>query len=329
MSKLKPKLFTSNENLITLLKARNMSVRNERRAAKILEQENYYYLINGYNTVFLVSKNPEDTYRDRTTFFEVLALYKFDQLLREKLLINLLKVEHIIKTRIIYVFSKYHEHDHTAYLNLDSFNQSGESNKERATNIIGDMNRLIVSSQKKHRSISHYMEKHGYVPLWVLSKVMTFGRTNSFYSCLQNRDKQEIASAFNLNPRAFKCIIDFLSTLRNKCAHGERIYCHINDITRSRPILGLPEHRLLKIPTSRHNRYQYGIEDILALLICLRYFLSPYRYDTLLKEINHALNTKLKKRLKSIDITVIKNIMGLNCGWFEILRHYKESHTTP
>ena len=58
--------------------------------------------------------------------------------------------------------------------------------------------------------------------------------------------------------------------------------------------------------------------DILALLIALKYFVSPLRYDRLLKRIDFALHEKLKKRLHSIDITEVKRIMGLNCDWLKL-----------
>lgn len=309
------KIYKPNEELVDLLIARNMTIPNKSWAVKILDYENYYNVVNGYNKIFITSTMPEDYYRDGTTFNELLALYTFDRTIREKLLIELLRVEHIVKSRIVAVFSKYHGHDHTSYLRPESFNSTSFENFKRTNSMIFDILKLIDSKKFKHGSIKHYDDKYGYVPLWVLAKVMTFGKLNSFYSCMKYEEKIEIAAAFSLTPKEFKGVIDFIANLRNKCAHGERIYCHAKDVPSPRPIPSLKEHDMLCIPKNQSGHRPYGTQDILALLISLRYFLSPSRYNNLLNKINYALHNKLQHRLTSIDITVIKNIMGLNCDW--------------
>ena len=318
MPNIMQKIYKPNEELVDLLISRNMTIINKSWAVKILNHENYYYLINGYNKIFIASTAPEDYYKDGSTFNELLALYTFDRTLRENLLIELLRVEHIVKSNIISVFSKYHGHDHTAYLRPENFNATSFENFRRTNSMIFDMLKLIESKKKTHGSIKHYMDKYGYVPLWVLSKVMTFGKLNSFYSCLKNEEKTEIAATFHLTPKEFKGIIDFIANLRNKCAHGERIYCHGKDLPLPRPIPNLKEHTMLYIPKNKSGYKPYGSQDILALLISLRYFLSPNRYNHLLSKIDNALHHKLANRLVSVDITVVENIMGLNCDWLKL-----------
>ena len=75
---------------------------------------------------------------------------------------------------------------------------------------------------------------------------------------------------------------------------------------------------MLCIPKNKSGYKLYGSQDILALLISLRYFLSPNRYNELLSKIDYALHTKLAKRLVSINVTVVENIMGLNCDWLKL-----------
>ena len=78
--------------------------------------------------------------------------------------------------------------------------------------MIFDMLKLIDKQQKIHGAVKHYMDKYGYVPLWVLSKVMTFGKLNSFYACMLEEEKTKVAASFNLNSKNFKNLIDFLQT---------------------------------------------------------------------------------------------------------------------
>lgn len=323
------KIYKPNEELVNLLISRNMTIYNKPWAAKILDYENYYYVINGYNKIFITSTIPEDYYRDGTTFNELLALYTFDRTIREKLLIELLRVEHIVKSRIVSVFSKYHGHDHTSYLRPENFNSTSFENFKRTNSMIFDILKLIDSQKKRHGSVKHYMDKYGYVPLWVLSKVMTFGKLNSFYSCMKNEEKTEIAAAFALTPKEFKGVIDFIANLRNKCAHGERIYCHAKDVPLPRPIPNLKEHDMLGIPKNKSGHRPYGTQDVLALLISLRYFLSPNRYNNLLNKINYALHNKLQHRLTSIDISVVENIMGLNCNWLLLTNFQQKCSAKP
>lgn len=266
---------------------------------------------------FISSTNGEDSYKPGTTFNEIVALYSFDRRLREILLPELLRIEHSVKAIIIDIFSQNHGEDHTVYLRPESFNVVGFSNFKRVNALIFDLLKLIDKQRNRHNAVQHYMNKYGSVPLWVLSKVMTFGRINSFYGCMCKEDKEKVAAAFHLSPADFKSLIDFIAIFRNKCAHGERIYCHIKDQKRPSPIHNMPLHSLLSIPKN-HKGYKYGTQDILALLIAMKYFLQSTRYKNLIRRIDYALNQKLNYRLKTISCNEIRKIMGLQENWQQL-----------
>ncbi len=308
------KPYKSIDDQISILESRKITIPSKSFARRVLSYENYYYVINGYKTPFINSTSPNDSYKQGTTFNEIIALYTFDRRLREILLPELLRIEHSVKARIIDVFSKYHGHDHTSYLRPASFNASTFDNFKRVNTLIFELLKLIDKQRNRHNAVQHYMEKYHSIPIWVLSKVMTFGKLNSFYGCMQAKDKAEIASAFHLRPGHFKSLIDYISIFRNKCAHGERIYCHIKDQKRPAPIPNLPIHAQLGIP---HNAkgYKYGTQDILALLIAMKFFLHQDRYSHLIQRIDYALNAKLFRRLHTIPCSDIQEIMGLVGDW--------------
>lgn len=308
------KPFKTVDEQIEILENRNIIVSNKRFARQILTYENYYYVINGYKTPFINSTNNGDAYKPGTSFNEIVALYSFDRKLRELLMPELLRIEHCIKAIIIDVFSKNHGEDHTVYLRPEAFNVNGFNNFKRVNALIFELLKLIDKQRKFHNAVQHYMNKYGSVPLWVLSKVMTFGKINSFYGCMCKEDKEKVAATFNLSSNEFKSLIDFMAVFRNKCAHGERIYCHIKDQKRPTPISNLPLHELLEIPRNRKG-YKYGTQDIFALLIAMKYFLHSTRYEKLIRHIDYALNRKLARRLKSISCDEIRKIMGLGKGW--------------
>lgn len=302
---------------LEILAKRKVKIRSPKLAARILKYENYYYIINGYKAPFISSTNGEDVYKNGTSFDEIVALYTFDRRLREILLPELLRIEHSIKASIIDVFSRRHGENHTSYLRPESFNSQAFSNFRRTNALIFDLLHLIEREQKRHDAIAHYMESYGYVPLWVLSKVMTFGKINSFYGCMLREDKDEVAASFGLGAGDFKSLVDCLATFRNKCAHGERVYCHVKDQKKPRPINSLAIHSRLALP---HNAkgYKYGTQDILALLVAMKYFSQSDRYQRLIHKIDFALNKKLAHRLHSISVEDIMQIMGLVGDWQQL-----------
>lgn len=311
------KLFKTHTEQIEILKSRGLSISNDEYAIKILAHENYYALINGYKDLFIATTSPSDHYKPLATFKEILALYSFDRKLRELLLIELLRVERSIRTKIIYSFSEKYGYNHNAYLMPASFNIKGQINFNRASLLICSLNNLIEKYKTKHNAISHYVDKHGYVPLWVLSNVMTFGKLNSFYAAMLYPEKIDVAKEFNLTPNSFKPLVDILAEFRNKCAHGEKVYCYAKDRCISRPIPYLPLHSSLGIPVNQKG-YKHGTEDVLAVLIALKPFMSAFRYKKLIDNISFSLQNKLAQRLKSISIDDVKDVMGLKGNWIEL-----------
>ena len=301
------KSYKTVDEQIEILKSRKMSFPNEKLAHIVLQHEGYYSIINGYKTPFLDSTDIEDTYKAGVTFNEIIALSSFDRKLREFLLPELLRIEHSVKTHIVNSFSRYHGHDHTSYLRPDSFNSNGFKNFKRVNTLIFELLKLIDKQGRTHGAIKHYLDKYGTIPLWVLAKVMTFGKLNSFYGCMLQKDKEEVAQSFHLKSETFKTLIDFIAIFRNKCAHDERIYCHIKDQKKPQPIPNLSVHESLNIPRNEKG-YKYGTQDVLALLIAMKYFLQGDRYRKLIKHIDYALNIKLAKRLHSISVDDIKKV---------------------
>lgn len=310
------KPYISINEQISLLESRNIIIHNHHFAYRVLEYENYYCVINGYKAPFIASTNP-DYYKKGTLFNEVVALYTFDRRLREILFPDLLRIEHVMKSYIINAFSASHGNDHKSYLCPESFNCNGPTNTTRVDGMILDLTKMINKRKYTHEAIAHYMNKYGFVPLWVLSKVMTFGKINSFYAIMLNDEKIQVAKSFKLTPKVFKSLIDFLARFRNKCAHSERIYSSSRDAFKPHPIPILPIHKELHIP---HNSkgYKYGINDILALLIAMKPFMQEARFSHLVERIDYALNIKLKRRLNRESFNYVINTMGLVGDWTHI-----------
>lgn len=179
--------------------------------------------------------------------------------------------------------------------------------------LIANLNSKISEYTFKHKAIGYYIRSHHYVPLWVLATIMSFGSANRFFSRLKFQDKVAIAAEFNMKPSNFESILYILCAFRNKCAHGERIYSYKKDVVRSKYIPLLPYHA--KLGLSRDTIY--GREDVLALLIVLKYFIPAKHYTLLIARIENRLN-KLSASLSTISITKVMNIMGLPPNWTQL-----------
>lgn len=314
------KVFKTYEELIELLKSRGIIIDNPECAINILSSENYYSVINGYNDLFLNTTRCSDCYKPGTNFSEIVALYNFDRHLREILLIELLRIEKLIRTKVTYTFSKYHGYDHRKYLSLQNFNSGGPKNQSLTQKLIDELNATIQYYSKKHKAISYYLNSHGYVPLWVLSNVVSFGTLNYFISRMLIDEKIEVSNEFGLNVSEFESILHILCDFRNKCAHGERIYSYKKDIVKSHYIPIFKLHSTLRIPSNEKGP-KYGREDVLALLIVLKFFISTRHYPLLIAKIENQLN-KLSSKLSVVSIQDVMQVMGLVPNWTD-LKHFK------
>lgn len=313
------KCFKTYKEQLEILKSRGMIVDNDERAITVLKRVNYYSLINGYKDLFIATTSPREHYKKGTNFSEIVALYCFDRHLRELLLIELLQIEKAISTTITYIFSYYYGYDHNMYLSLDSFNSIGDRNQYLTEKLINKLKEKVSKYSKKHKAISYYNNCYGYVPLWVLSTVLSFGELNNFYSRLKYNLKKEIADEYNLSVKDFESVLYILCAIRNKCAHGDRIYTYKKDSISSHYIPMLKYHEILTIPANIKGP-KYGREDILALLITMKYFMKPKHYNLLIANIENQL-LKLSSKLMTISINEVTEVMGLYKTWIDLKKY--------
>ena len=110
------KIFRDTRTQIGILKNRGIIIKNKKYAKQLIRRVNYYNLINGYKTPFILTSTPYEKYLPGTTLEEIYALYEFDRKLRIITLEQLLKIEKQIKTLIAYSFSK--NYGHKDYLKI-------------------------------------------------------------------------------------------------------------------------------------------------------------------------------------------------------------------
>ncbi len=289
------------------------------RVMKILARENYYNVINGYKDLFLASPatpTSEEIYKLGTTFDEVYALYTFDRELRNIYLKYLLKLENSFKTVISHEFSAKYGHDN--YLKIANFDNSTESKIASSIKLIGDIQQEIARQMSKHHQVvTHYMTEHGYIPLWVLVNVLTFGKIENFYKNMKPVDQTSVAKEFGLQPEELGKYMHMLALARNKCAHDERFYdMKFKERLHTKSIKNFS---VLGIVRAKDGSYTYGTNDVYAISIMFALLLSKTDRKEFVSLMRAAFS-KLDKQMKSTPASEVMKIMGFGSNWDSILK---------
>ena len=308
------KEFKTLDELVNLLTSRGVAISTESDVAyakRILEKVGYYNLINGYNKLFLDHTSTNNIcYKQGTTINEINALYQFDRVLKDIFFRYILEVEGNIKSLIAYYFSQ--AHGHKNYLTFTNFDTGIKDSTKRITKLIADIQKQIAY-RSDDPSISHYLSNHGYIPLWVLNNILTFGLISKFYSVMQQQERQNVAKHFKISDKELENILLYLSTIRNFCAHGNRLYCFRS----ARPLTTLKYHALLNIPLSSNNEPAQGKRDLFACVIALKQILSNNNFKRMSKALFRNIGM-FKKKLSILQIDDVLNEMGFPKNWRDI-----------
>ena len=303
------KTFRSLEEQLEILKNKGLVINDESFCKDILLRENYFFL-NGYRRMFMKS-NDKSRYIDGTTFEEVYSLFLFDRKIRNILFKNILIVENNIKSIISYQLSKKYGYREKDYLKPANFNYSFE-HKRQVNDLLAKMKRQIRNNAVTHSATRHYVNNYGYIPLWVLVKVLSFGIVVELFSVLKKEDKYDIIELYDIDLNVFTTYLSIVSNYRNLCAHEDIVF----DNRTQKYIDDSIYHRKLHIPMM-DNEYIYGKNDLFALMIILKSLLRDEEVSTLVKEFGDAV-ADLSSSLKSISVDKVLDKMGFPKNWEDI-----------
>ena len=276
------KEFKNYQEQIEILKSRGIqfnSIDEEHDAVNILKEFGYYNLINGYKEMFLEHhRDNSDIYLPNTKLTEIRDLYIFDRQLREIFLKYILQVEVTLKSYISYTFSEQYGHEN--YLVYNNFDTTSKDADSKITKLIAKIQNEIAN-KANDPSISHYLVKYGYIPLWVLSNIITLGTLSKFYSLMKQVDRQKVSREYNIMDNQLKSIMYYLSNIRNFCAHGNRLYCFRS----KQSLITMPIHSIL-----RDDNKIYGKYDLFAAVVSLKYLLPNDVFKCFINDIKLAFN---------------------------------------
>ena len=276
-------------------------------------------------------------------------MFCFDRNIRNMFLKYLLKIENSFKTVLSAVFSKKYGCDN--YLIFDNFNCEPNTSRKNLLrianknnlnlNIRHEYDEVLKISQtevmsnlaglfgkiqneishqlsKNNACIKHYMTKYGYIPLWVLVNILTFGKICDFYLNMKDNDKISIAGEFGIQYRELHKAVEMLALARNYCAHGNRFFDikfkkslsfnQYNKISRK-----MNEFNNLGLPVSNGN-YLKGSKDLFAIVILFTQFLGKSEIKEFIKGLENEIES-LSKNLITISVNDVLNNMGFPSNW--------------
>ena len=127
---------------------------------------------------------------------------------------------------------------------------------------------------------------------------------SKFYSNMVQRERNDVARRlkWGVKEHQLASCLFFLSTIRNRCAHDERLYSYLSyvDLCNNKYF-----HYFHK--TSNTNNY-------FAVMVAFKMLLPTQRYQTYHKQIESLFN-ELSNQLSTISTKKIRGKMGIPNNW--------------
>lgn len=284
------KEYKSNEELIDYLSSKGIIISNKKDALEKIERYTYYSIVNTYKNIF---KDKNGDYINNVSFDDIYAIFEFDKNLKNIVLKYCLEIETVIKSIMANQISKIY--GIKEYLNIS--NWDNKINVEIRENLIKKINNEIEKDYNVHTAVTHYIDKYGFVPPYVLVKILTFGVASSYYGLLKQSDRQAIAKYFKISDKLLKQILKNLTTVRNVAAHSDRLYNYTSKFYISFKLI---DENYIKSD---------NITNLYMVVRCMECLLTKEQYKTLYNSIYEEIK-KLNEKVKSIKITKITEIMG-------------------
>lgn len=284
------KEYKTNEELINYLISKGVEVYDKQAALDKIEKYSYYSIVNSYKDIF---KDKNKNYKEKVSFEEIFALYEFDKNIKFIFLKYILEIEVQIKSLIANQVAK--QYGIEKYLDISLLDDTvGDGVKEK---LIERINKEIDDDYKVHSAITHYKDKYGFIPPFVLTKILTFGVMSSYYGLLKQTDRQSIAKKYKISDKVLKQLLKNLTIVRNISAHSDRLYSF-----RSKYNISFKD-------IDKSYKRQDNFVNLYMIIKSMKILLSKEQYKSFYDQIENELYN-LKCILTSIDIDDILKVMG-------------------
>lgn len=285
------KEYKNSSELLDYIISKGIVVDNKEDALNKIQTYSYYSIINTYKDVF---KNEKNEYKKNVSFDEIFSLFEFDKNLRSIFLKYSLEIEMNLKSLLAETLaSRYGIKDYLVKENFDNI-----VDEAIITESINVIKKEIDKQNGKHEAVTHYIDEYGFIPPFVLTKIITLGELSRLYAMLKQSDRQSISKNFKLSDRVLKQIIINMTMIRNICAHNDRLFSFHSKFRIS-----------FKYIQKNYNNYNEKSVNIYMIMKCMECLLPKDKKKEFVKLINNEIKL-LSSKLKSIEIDNILYIMG-------------------
>ena len=306
------KTFKNLDEQVEILRNKGLTIDDVNYTKEILLRENYFFL-SGYRHIFM-NDNKESKFVEGTNFKELYAMFLFDRALRNIFFKWILVVENNFKSITSYALSKKYGFKDKEYLNPKNFNP--DSMKQRQVHdVLNKVKRQIRVNGQRHSATMHYIDNYGYIPMWILVKVLSFGIMSEFYGILKSDDQLAIANNYRVDVNTLCIYLSIVANYRNICAHEEILYDHKTQKS-------IPDNsyfNMLNIPKNEEG-YIYGKNDLYSLVLIMKKLLTRHDFKDLIGEISYEVD-KLSGRITSIPTSKVLNSCGFPENWLDITNY--------
>jgi len=311
------KPFLTYAQQLQLLQSKHLVVDDVAAAETALHRYGYFPLVSGYKDLL---KNPTTkNYQDGTAFRDLMAIYRFDEQLRELTLRYLLHIERHIRSALSYAFCDNFGDLQAAYLDPQNYDISTAAKKSEVHILIQKFLRPLIDKPTQYPYIEHHKVKHQNVPLWVLINALTFGTVSKMYKYSKPQVQSAISKEFDAIKEAqLRQMLEVLTDFRNVCAHNERLFTHR---CAKHDIPDLLLHKKLAIPKTG-QQYVCGKRDYFAVTLTFRYLLPNIEFLTYKKQLSKLLD-ELCKSTQQILPAAVLDMMGLPANWKKVTAYKK------
>jgi len=304
------KEFKTIEEQLQILKEKGLIIKDEQKTKDILLRENYFF-ISGYRYMFYKSDR-DKAFIPGTTFEELYGLFQFDRNIRNIFFKHLLIIENNVKSIFSYQLSLKYGYKEADYLKLENFTQDTARTRQ-VSDVINKMKRQIRVNGRQNAATLHYLNNYGYLPMWIVVKVLSFGIISELYTILKNEDQRNISDFYKMSEIDMGIFLPLMSNYRNLCAHEDILYDHKTQ----RVIPNNKYHEKLNIPREA-DEYIYGKNDLFGLLIMLKYMLRDEEFRLLAYEIGYEIDL-LDGKVNAIPLNKILEKLGFPMNWKDIV----------
>ena len=325
------KPFRTYEELLSILESRNVVIEDRTDAIKVLSDYSYYYLINGFKSFFKTSD--DDVFDEPVKFNDFITMFLIENEFNSIILKYTLIIERSLKSKVSYRISDkygvYTDYDSDDIRNnrSDYFFRGNYYSGPKRDNVLKRIKGKIKKNikGKKTLSVSHYVENHNHLPLWIAINCLPLGDVIVLYKILKQPDKTYVSeniihsSALDIEQKKefLSQGLELLQGYRNKIAHGERVYS-------SNLHEKLPKKLVVAVTGSAISNSDYlkgfGKNDMFAVMIAITVLTRDLTRELFLNEISYTLDVSEKLYISGKPVL---DYLGLPKNLMELLSNIK------